>query len=572
MTVALTPDGKPFFGGTYFPPTPRFGMPSFKNVLLSLARAWNERRQDIIADSSRVAQYISATNEIQAGGNSFTSEMLNNAKAILAQQYDSEWGGFNDAPKFPQAMILDFLLLHYQMFHDHESLEIALITLEKMARGGIYDQVGGGFSRYSTDAQWLVPHFEKMLYDNALLSRVYLRASLISNNSFFRDIAENTLDWVIREMTHDAGGFFSSYDADSDGIEGKFYTWDSKEIKNLLDADAELFMAYYGITPRGNWEGVNILHVPRSLSDVASEFDLEVSVARAKLAAARSRLYAVREERAKPGRDGKILTAWNGLMLAALSDAARYLGRQDYLDAAIKNAEFLWENLRRNDGRLLRTWKENAPAKYDGYLEDYVFLAEGLLALYQATFDETWYRWAEEIARMTVHHFADTERIGFFDTADDHEQLIHRPRDLQDNAIPSGNGMAVTVLQKVAMYTGNQKFLKIAGDSIAAMSPMLEQHPLGFGQWLYAASLLQADPKELALIGPADQIEVQKMMKLIDSEYRPSLVVAFGDSDSEIPLLKGRTQIGGRLTAYLCRRFLCKQPVTTVSALSRQLT
>ncbi|MFQ5421702.1 MAG: thioredoxin domain-containing protein, partial [Anaerolineae bacterium] len=368
MTVFLTPDGRPFYGGTYFPPQPRFNMPGFMQVLAAVADAWQNRRGQIEDSVAELTNHLTRTAVLTGRGRPLDDELLQTAQANVAQSFDEARGGFGGAPKFPPSMTLEFLLRLHLLKGDEHALFMAERTLQKMAHGGMYDQLGGGFARYSTDVDWLVPHFEKMLYDNALLSRVYLHAWQITGNPLYRRVVEETLDFVARAMRHESGGFYSSYDADSEGEEGKFYVWSAAEVREILGEEAELFMSVYDVSEMGNWEGKNILHI----ADEAAEAEQV-----AKLAAARQKLLVARNERVWPGLDDKTLTAWNGLMLAAFAEAGRVLERPDFTAVATQNAQFLHEHLRGADGRLLRTWKSGHAAKYNAYLEDYAFLADG---------------------------------------------------------------------------------------------------------------------------------------------------------------------------------------------------
>ncbi|KAA3658648.1 MAG: thioredoxin domain-containing protein, partial [Chloroflexi bacterium] len=470
MTVFLTPDGRPFYGGTYYPPTPRFGMPSFLQLMNSIVQAWQTKRADIDRSASDISSHLSHTFALDAQGILLDDSLYSQALITIQGKFDNEQGGFGPAPKFPPSMTLEFLLRLTLQKEDEAARNMVEKTLQKMAYGGMYDQLGGGFARYSTDIHWLVPHFEKMLYDNALLSRVYLHAYQVTDNPLYRRITEETLDFVMREMRHESGGFYSSYDADSEGVEGKFYVWTPAEIREHLGDGADLFMLYYDVSERGNWEGNNILNVPREPEEVARMSNLDGETMHARLAAARKKLYAVRSQRIWPGLDDKVLTAWNGLMLASFAEAGRVLNRPDYTDIAVQNAEFLYENMRvKANGRLLRTWKAGSKAKYNAYLEDYTYLADGLLALYQTTFDERWFVWAQELTDMMLTHFIDEGNGGFYDTSDDHEALLHRPKDVQDNATPSANAMAAHVLLKMGLYTGDGRYWDVAETAVNAL-------------------------------------------------------------------------------------------------------
>jgi uncharacterized protein YyaL (SSP411 family) len=571
MTVFLTAEGRPFYSGTYFPKEPRYGMPSFRQILAGVADAWKNQHGKVQEGAEQITQHVCQTASISAQVEVLDTEMLTSAVADLKKRFDRTWGGFGQAPKFPQPMVIEFLLREHLRSGNVEALGMAEFTLQRMAQGGMYDQIGGGFARYSVDDQWLVPHFEKMLYDNAQLARVYLHAWQCTGNPLYRRVAEETLDYVYREMRHSDGGFYSSLDADSEGVEGKFYVWSADEIRAILGDDATLFMQIYDVTDSGNWEGHNILRLSIRASDIAAQTGLDEAELVNKMASARRKLYDVRSKRIWPGLDDKVLTAWNGLMLAAFAEAAQALDRTDYKDVATSNAEFLHATMRAEDGRLLRTWKAGSQAKYNGYLEDYAFLAEGLLALYQTTFDERWFQWARELADAMLAHFSDAENGGFHDTRDDHEQLIHRPKDVQDNAIPSGNAMAAHVLLKLSLLTGGPGYWDTAERAVRAVGTLMTQYPSGFGEWLNAASLIMGESREIALIGNDEQIA--PLLEVVRTGYRPLQVVAAGAGaeDERVPLLANRPQVNDSGTAYVCRRFVCNTPVTDSKVLESQL-
>jgi len=571
MTVFLTPEGKPFYAGTYFPNEPRHGMPSFRQILTGVAQAWNNDRENVVGSAGEVAKQLQALAGVRFETQALDAAILRSALRGLGQRFDPTWGGFGDAPKFPQPMTIEFLLRESLGDGGSTALEMAETTLQKMAQGGMYDQLGGGFARYSVDRRWLVPHFEKMLYDNAQLARVYLHAWQVTGNDFYRRITEETLDYVLLEMRHEEGGFYSSQDADSEGVEGKFYVWSASEIRDALGEDADAFMRIYGVSEQGNWEGQNILNLHLDPKGLATRLGIEAGPFQARMAAARVELYALRSKRVWPGLDNKVLTSWNGLMLAAFAEAGQALQRPDYILAAKSNAEFLHRTMRRESGRLFRTWKAGSEAKYNAYLEDYAFLADGLLALYEATFETRWIDWARELADLMLRHFRDPDHGGFFDTSDDHEQLIHRPKDLQDNAVPSANSMAATVLLRLSLLTGSGEYWQVAEESIATMSKFMSQYPSGFAQWLNAASFVLTEPREIALVGSHEQLT--PLLEVVRSGYRPFQVVATGDgrTDAPVPLLENRNQIDGKATAYVCRHFLCQAPVTSAEELARQL-
>jgi uncharacterized protein YyaL (SSP411 family) len=571
MTVFLTPGGRPFYGGTYFPPTPRYNMPGFPQLLESISRAWRRQRDEIDKNAAQLVAHLSQT--VAAGGAEWVLDESLFAAALegLQRVFDGEWGGFGRAPKFPPAMTLEFLLRMVVRRDEQTALRMAGLTLTKMAQGGIYDQLGGGFARYATDDQWLAPHFEKMLYDNALLARVYLHAYQVTGDLLYRRVAAETLDFVLREMRHEQGGFYSSYDADSEGEEGKFYVWQPAEIREALGGEAELFMRYYDVTERGNWEGKNILRILRPPEAVAQELGIPPAELLARLAAARQTLYAVRAQRVWPGLDDKVLTSWNGLMLAAFAEAGRILPRPDYIAAARQNAEFLYRTMRGENGRLLHTWRAGGEAKQNGYLEDYAYLADGLLALYQTTFEEKWFVWAQELGEIMLTHFKDEAGIGFFDTSDDHEALIQRPKDMQDNATPSGNAAAAQVLLKLNLYTGNGRYREAAEQAVAGMVSRMGRFPTGFAHWLCAADLIVGGAQELAIAGEAGAADTQALLDVAWNRYRPNLVTAVGLNSATVPLLANRPQIKGKATAYVCRRFICQRPTIEPNKLALQL-
>ncbi len=572
MTVFLTPDGRPFYGGTYYPPTPRYGMPSFRQLMQAVWDAWQNRRETLEEQAGKLAADLQRTIPLERTGSALAEEMLAQAAAALFNDFDRVEGGFGGAPKFPPSMALEFLLRWYGQSGDGMALYMVEHTLEKMADGGIYDQLGGGFARYATDGRWLVPHFEKMLYDNALLARVYLHAWQITKKPLYRRIVAETLDFVARELRHPAGGFYSSYDADSEGVEGKFYVWTAAEIEKILGEDAPLFMAYYGVTAQGNWEGRNILHLPRSPRETAASLNIPLPELEAKMDSLRQKLREARAQRVWPGLDDKVLTSWNGLMLAAFAEAGRALNRPDYTEIARQNATFLQETMTWGDGRLYHTWKEGAAARHNGYLEDYAYLADGLLALYQNTFEPRWFVWARQLAEAMLAHFRDEANGGFFDTPDDHEALLYRPKALQDNATPCGNSMAAGVLLRLASLTGEMAWWDMAATAVAALREPMVQYPAAFAQWLTAAAFILAEPQEVAIVGQPDAPDTAALLEVVFARYRPNLALAVGlEGESVPPLLAGRDQIDSRATAYVCRRFVCHHPVTRPEQLAAQL-
>ncbi len=592
MSVFLTPNGQPFYGGTYFPPTPRYGMPSFRDVLTAVYEAWLNRRDEIGRNSQTVTAYLRQAGRFAESDDDRTlsADTLINAVQILSRNYDQANGGWGGAPKFPQPMALEFLLRRTLQTRDADLQAMIDHTLRAMAQGGMYDQLGGGFHRYSTDAHWLVPHFEKMLYDNSQLARVYLHAWQALGDPFYKRIALETLDYVAREMTHPEGGFYSTQDADSEGVEGKFFVWTVDEIRSILGDEAILFNEVYGVTSRGNFtehhlpNGQNILSIVKAPEAVAQPNGLSTDELDRILDQAHRTLFEARERRVKPNRDEKVLAAWNGLMLAAFAEAAREAtfadphcvtpwGKcraEEYRSIAERNAEFILREMRLPNGRLCRTWKEGQ-AKLNAYLEDYACMIEGLLALYETTFAERWFIAARELADAMLQHFGDPAG-GFFDTSDDHETLVTRPKDLQDNAMPSGNAMAVTVLLKLAALTGEAAYFDHAETMLAVLQPALVQAPLAFAQWLCALDFALSDPREIAIVGDLASDSTQALLAIVREGYRPHQVVAATSSDrSPIPLLSNRPRIDGEATAYVCHHFACQRPVTDPAALRQQL-
>jgi uncharacterized protein YyaL (SSP411 family) len=561
MTVFLTPDAVPFYGGTYFPPQDRYNMPGFPRVLIGVSEAYRDRQDDIRETGASLVnelKRLSAT-----GGSDFPvgPELLDAAYTGIIRNYDSINGGFGGAPKFPPAMTLEFLLRTYVRTGNPEALDMVSHTCRKMANGGMYDQLGGGFHRYSTDARWLVPHFEKMLYDNALLSRLYLHYFQVSQEPFARETVEGILDYVLREMTHAEGGFYSTQDADSEGHEGKFFVWTMDEIRATLGADdARIFSAYYNITEGGNFEGKNIPNVTRP-----AEPEWLASLEESK-----RKLFALREQRVKPDRDEKVLTAWNGLMMAGFAEAGVVLNRPDYTDAARRNAEFVLSNLRRN-GALLRTWKDGV-AKFNAYLEDYAFLTEGLVTLFETTGESRWLNEALTLTERMVEEFWDEEGGGFFFTGKSHESLIVRSKDYFDNATPSGNSVAAIVLLRLATITDNDSYRNLAIAVLSEVGDQIRRYPSGFGYALSAADFLLSTPKEVAIAGK-DAADISPLLAETWRRYLPNKVVAasFEGETAKTPLLENRPLINGLATAYVCEHYTCQQPVTDVGELSEEL-
>jgi len=575
MTVFLTPEAVPFYAGTYFPPEDRHNMPGFPRVLISVADAYRQRPEDVQQTAESVLSELKRSAATRESKELLSSELLMAAYRGIIKSYDSTNGGFGGAPKFPPAMVLEFLLHTFYRTGNQQALEIVSYTCRKMAEGGIYDQLGGGFHRYATDARWLVPHFEKMLYDNALLSRLYLHYYQVSHDETARLVAEGILDYVMREMTDPAGGFYSTQDADSEGAEGKFFVWTTGEIKALLgERDADLFAAYYNVTNAGNFEGENILNITRKVSEAALAKQVSVEELSATLEKGRRILFEAREKRVKPARDEKILTAWNGLMLASFAEAAAILKRPDYLEVASNNARFVLGNLRRG-GLLLRTYKDSQ-AKLNGYLEDYAFFIDGLVTLFETSGE---IQWLEEACTLTVtmiDEFWDDEEGGFFYTGRSHENLIVRSKDFFDNATPAGNSVAAEVLLRVGLLSDNSDYQRRAATILRLMASSVERYPSGFGRLLCAFDFYLSAVKELVVIGSPDSFEMQALLAEIWTPYLPNKVVAQASPKDvaafeAIPLLQGRSELDGSPTAYVCEHFACKRPVTTPAELAAQL-
>ncbi|MDQ6802442.1 MAG: thioredoxin domain-containing protein [Acidobacteriota bacterium] len=550
MSVFLTPEGGPFYAGTYFPPDDRHGMPGFKRVLAHVADAYRSRRSDVQAASEEVRQVINSSLQTKGRG-SVDRSTLDRAAASIAKNYDSVHGGFGSAPKFPPSMTLDFLMQVADRTNNREYREMITTTLTKMARGGMYDQIGGGFYRYSTDAEWLVPHFEKMLYDNALLARLYTRAWQWTKDPFFARIANEILGFVQREMTSPEGGFYSTLDADSEGIEGKFYVWSRDDVMRVLgDEEGRVFSELFGVTQRGNWEGANILH---AVGDVEQHADL---VARGKC-----KLYGLRSERVWPARDEKILSGWNGWMLAAFADASLAFDRYD--DVVRKNADFLIKRIDVN-GRLIRH------AAIPGLLEDYSGVAWGLTLAYEAVHERRYLDAANQLLEQIRTRFSDDENGGFYDTPVDHEKLITRPKDLFDNATPSGNSVACDVLLRHALLFGREEYAEVATRALESLMPVVDRYPSGFGFLLGVAEWRAGQPKEIAITGATSDAAFRALRRVVGEEFLPHRILVAGAGSSDLPLMENRD--ASRVMAYLCEAYACAEPTSDPARLCELLT
>ncbi len=568
MTVFLTPDGKPFYGGTYFPPEDRYGRPGFPRVLESLNDAWRTRRNEVLESADDLTGHL-GTDRLQPAPE-VSPEAASKALQTLEGSFDRDWGGFGGAPKFPNPGTLEFLLQHHQRTGSTAALEMLERTLFGMATGGIYDQIGGGFARYSTDERWLAPHFEKMLYDNAQLARAYLHAFLVTRKPFYARIARETLDYVLREMTSPEGGFYSAQDADSEGVEGKFYVWDRQEIQSILGDDAALVIQAFGVTEAGNWEGRTILRLVQDAKQLGETFGIETNRVNQRLANAREKLYAVRSQRVWPGRDDKVLTSWNGLMLAAFAEGARVLHEPRYRDAAESNLAFVRRELFRRDAdgqaRLRHTYKDHR-ARIEGMLEDYALYALGALELYRTGFERGTLEFALELTRTAIRRFCDPG-TGFFDTPDDGEALIVRPKSYFDSAMPSGNGAMAMLLSALGRLTGDHEWEALALEPIRAMQEVMHRQPTGFGSLLQALEAHASPRREVAVVGDPSSEETRALLEVLHARFMPHVsLTAARPGDAYLPVLEGRDQVVGQPAAYVCENLACKLPVTTPEAL-----
>jgi uncharacterized protein YyaL (SSP411 family) len=573
MSVFMTPDGRPFFGGTYWPPASRMGMPGFRDILLKLHEYWTQRREEVLTSAASLVEAVGRMSAPEFEEQPLGEDLLRAARRDLLSSADRRHGGFGGAPKFPHPMDIRLLLRCWKRFGNQDALDVARLTLDKMALGGIYDHLGGGFHRYSTDAHWLVPHFEKMLYDNALLVPAYLEAYQTFSGEpeataapvDYRSIVRETLDYILREMTQPEGGFYSTQDADSEGEEGRFFVWSEEEINSLLEPDdARLFNYCYDVTSRGNWEGHNILNRPKPHAQAARMLGLGEEALQESLDRSRSILFAAREGRVHPGRDDKIIVAWNGLLITAMSLGARVLGDGRFTDAASRAADFILLRMRDTEGRLLHTYKDGR-ARINAFLDDYACCIDGLVELYQATFDARWLTAAVELAGQMVDRFADTEGGGFFYTPVDHETLIARSRDTQDNATPSGNGMAATALVKLGRLTGRTDLEEHGYRTLQSLSGLMAEHPRAAAQALIALDFHLGPSREAVLLEGSDSSEADRALAELARRFAPNvLVVRHRAADSVPPvlsaLLDGKTLLDGRLTVYLCERGACGLP------------
>ncbi len=576
MSVFLTPDLKPFYGGTYYPPNDRGNFPSFRRVLEATANAYHQRRNEVVASADQIVEHLRHNAAFPGDDEELTPAVLDVAFKRLAPHIDAEWGGFGSNIKFPQPMVHEFILRFGDRSGEPTAQVMVDLTLDRMMRGGIYDHLGGGFHRYSTDRAWLVPHFEKMLYDNALLVRLYVHAFQAMGRPEYRRVAEETVEFILRDMRDTAGGFYTALDADSEGHEGLFYIWSRAEILERLGQEAgERFCSVYGVTEGGNFEGSNILFLPQELAAAAEQLGLPVEELSAELEEGKATLLAAREHRVWPFLDDKVLTGWNALMLGALAEAAAVFDRSDYLAAAEANADFLLTTMRDADGRLLRSYRDG-DAKLKGYLEDYAFLADALLSLYEATFEPRWLREAQSLAESMLTLFWDEDVVGFYSTGSDHEELLMRPQDFYDNAIPSGASSAALALLRLGTLTGVPRYAEVANIALRSMRTSVTNQAIGYGHWLCAMDYALSTPKEVVVVGDREDAATKALLEAVHSRYIPNKVVAGMATEDdpiadELALLEGRGLVGGLPTAYVCQNYACQLPVTDPEALLEQL-
>jgi uncharacterized protein len=572
LTVFLTPDLVPFYGGTYFPPHDLPGRPGFRSVLRNVAAFYRERREEVLRNRDRLKEALESSPYLTEGDDDLGEETLKAARDALMRNADLRNGGFGGAPKFPSSVSLGFLMRWFNRKGDPPAREFVERSLDAMARGGIYDQLGGGFHRYAVDARWMVPHFEKMLYDNALLARAYLEGYQMTGREEYRSVVQETLGYVLRDLGHPSGGFFAAEDADSEGEEGKFYVWTAEEISTALDRETtELFGDFFGVTTPGNWEGRNILHRRRDVETMARERNISQEDLLRVLDGARSRLLEVRGRRTRPGLDDKVLASWNGLMLSAFAEASFVFARDDYLRIARRSAEFLVAEMIR-EGRLRRSWKDGE-ARLQGYLEDYAHVVEGFLALFRVSGERVWLDRAVELTEVLIQYFWDEASGDFFFTPSDHEPLLIRPKEHFDNATPSGNSTSAHNLLKLARLTGTDRYREMAERMLRRMSAALSRFPHGFGNWLRAVDDYLGPVKEVAVVGSPEAR--QPFLDVLRSVYLPRMLMVVGEGNEAdtdpIPLLRGRSAPRGSAVAYVCESYVCSEPAAEPALLADQI-
>jgi uncharacterized protein len=575
LSVFLTPDLVPFYGGTYWPLDDRMGMPSFQKVLNAVTDAYQNRKSDVLENAEQIRAFLEAASKRAPKRGTLTLEILDQAVTGIGSAFDDEHGGFGNAPKFPQPSVLEFLLRRYRATDDPQIARMIRLTLEKMSAGGMYDQIGGGFHRYSVDSIWLVPHFEKMLYDNGQLARIYLDAARAFQSDHFADVASDIFDYTLREMTSPDGAFYATQDADTEGEEGKFYVWTPEEIRDVVgDDDAALLERAYGVTPEGNFEGQMILSLVSIPSALVEEFGGDEDQIQERLSALRERLLKAREQRIRPGRDEKIIASWNAMMLRAMAEGSRTLGRSDLLEAARANANYLLKHMVK--GNRVRHTAKDGEVSDPGFLEDVANLIDALLSLYEATFERRWIEAANRLAWNMIDNFDDPDSGLFFDTPKDHQRLVSRPRDLQDGATPSANAVAASALLKLARMTGDRTFERRAVGMLERLATPMAEQPLGFGRALSVLDAYLGTPREVAIAGAGDSPEVDAFAAVVYRRYEPNAIIGLADPNDEdatalLPFLAERPMRNGHVTAYLCEHFACLPPVTDPASLERQL-
>ena len=570
MTVFLTPEGKPFYGGTYFPPEDRQGMPGFPRVLSGVAQAYRERPQDVEKSVGQILAALQRLSQSKESERSFSADIISESAQQIARAYDSEHGGLGQAPKFPNAGVYELFLRYHYHSKNQRFLDMVSHTLTKMADGGIYDHLGGGFHRYSVDEKWLVPHFEKMLYDNAQLVRIYAQIFRLTGKPRFKSVVDETVDYLLREMLHNEGGFYSTQDADSEGEEGKFFVWTPDEISRILgDETSEIFCRIYDVTEYGNFEGKNILHSILTADQASKLFRRDLGAIESLIAESKRKLFAAREQRVKPFRDEKIILSWNGLMLSGLAEAIKISPRVEYIEAANRTINFIFTKMFRN-GHLLHTYKDGT-AKHLAYLDDYAFTAAGLLDLYETTFDRINLERAVQLCEIMLGEFWDEANGAFFYTGKSHEELISRAKPVFDGSIPSGNAIAAQLLLRLYYLTETERYRQSAETVLRSCYDAMESQPFGFAHMLCALDLYLNKPKEIILVGDKADSAVAALVRQIHSLYLPNATLQLADPEEPLekisPLLAGKTQIGGKPTVYVCQNFTCSPPATTWEAL-----
>jgi uncharacterized protein YyaL (SSP411 family) len=580
MSVFLTPELKPFFGGTYWPPESRMNMPGFRDILVKVNEAWIARRDELNHSAEELTAAIREIASPAGERADLTDSLLRQAMQRLVGIADRRYGGFGGAPKFPHSMDVRVLLRCWKRFDNADALAVSRLTLDKMAAGGMYDHLGGGFHRYSTDERWLVPHFEKMLYDNALLMPAYLEAYQVTGEPHYARVVRETLDYVLREMTQPAGGFYSAQDADSEGEEGKFFVWAKAQIESLLGpADARIFDYCYDVTAEGNWEGSTILNRPKTDAQAAKVLAIDETQLAEVLARGRQKLFEARGKRIAPGRDDKVLVSWNGMMISAFAGAAQVLGEEQYDKAATDAADFILATLRTADGKLLHSYKDGQ-ARFNGYLDDYACLIDGLVELHQATFESRYLEEAVSLAEKMLALFHDESGKGFFYTSSDHEELIARNKETHDGSTPSGNSMAAWALLRLGRICGRSDFEKTAESTLGILSGALSQSPTAAAQALLALDLLLGPTREIAIVDGTDSADSGDVLKVVHRRFIPNKLIVrkkAGMTDDALPatlkpLLQGKVSRGGEVTVYICDHGTCGLPVVGSAALAEALS